>query len=378
MKNRRKWFIILSMGLDYLINVRRALHALAEGSGQEQRTSDFLYAHLRELGYRPKRVATGMFCDCKGREKRHIALRADMDALPLTEKGDCPFAAKNGFMHACGHDGHMAMLLAAAKAAKENAPEPNVRFLFQFGEEGGTAGAKAMIEGGALCGIDEIYALHMCPELEIGKLATRDGALFAGSVSFDLVFYGKSSHCASPECGHDALAAASAFVCGAQRTREGREKHTLLHVGKLIAGSARNVVAASAECECTLRYFDGDDVDRVMMKLEKLCEQVDGSFGTEHRLTVRAVYPPLVNSPACVARIGAAMQVQEAAPRFTGEDFAFYLQQVPGAMVWLGCRDENHTSPLHSDTFGFDERALLKGEEMYMALMYPPQKKQRS
>ncbi|MDE7395700.1 MAG: amidohydrolase [Clostridiales bacterium] len=356
--------------LDYLTQVRRALHKLAEPSEKEERTSDFIFARLKEMGYRPRRIHTGLTCEAKGkRTDKKIALRADMDALPIVEK-DCPFKADGNYMHACGHDGHMAMLLSAAQMAAKEKPEQTVRFIFQFGEEGGTGGAEKMIEGGAIEDVDEIYALHLCPELPLGQLATGDGALFAGDVAFDVSFAGKSSHCASKADGHDALAAAVRFYEQAQGVNADCANNTLFHIGKLEGGTVRSAVAASATAHCTLRYFDTSDVDKLMMRLEHMAIEADGLFGTEHRVTVHSVYPPLVNNPQCVRNVLHLCNVQTAEPRFTGEDFAFYLQKIKGAIVWLGCRDEKHTSPLHSDTFGFDEKALLTGAELYEKLMY--------
>ena len=357
--------------LDYLTEMRRALHKLAEPSEQEARTSDFIFARLKEMGYKPRRMHTGVVCEAKGKSAHTIALRADMDALPIVEK-DCPFRAEGDYMHACGHDGHMAMLLSAAKAAASVRPESTVRFLFQFGEEGGHGGAEKMIEAGAIEGVDEIYALHLCPELPIGTLATGDGALFAGDVAFDIVFTGKSSHCAAKEEGRDALAAAVHFYERAQSVNNDCKNNTLFHIGRLEGGRVRSTLAAEATLNCTLRYFDKAHVDTIMMRLEQLLLEADDLAGTEHRVLVQSVYPPLVNGPRALARVRRVWKAEEAKPRFTGEDFAFYLQKIQGAMVWLGCRDETHTSPLHSDTFGFDEKALVYGAEFYEKLMYEP------
>ena len=355
--------------LDYLTEMRRALHKLAEPSEQEARTSDFIFARLKEMGYKPRRIHTGVVCEAKGKRPHTIALRADMDALPLVEK-NCPFKAEGGYMHACGHDGHMAMLLSAAKAAASVRPEHTVRFLFQFGEEGGHGGAEKMIEGGAIEGVDEIYALHLCPELPIGSVASGDGALFAGDVAFDIVFTGKSSHCADKAEGRDALAAAVHFYEKAQGVNADCKNNTLFHIGKLEGGTVRSSVAASATAHCTLRYFDSAHVDTLMMRLERMALEADDFAGTEHRVLVRSVYPPLVNSPQALQAVRRVWQVEEAKPRFTGEDFAFYLQKIKGAMLWLGCRDERHASPLHSDTFGFDEKALIPGAELYEKLIF--------
>ena len=357
--------------LDYLTEMRRALHKLAEPSEREVQTSDFLFARLKEMGYKPRRIHTGLVCEKKGNRAHTIALRADMDALPIVEK-DCPFKAEGGYMHACGHDGHMAMLLSAAAAAARVRPEHTVRFLFQFGEEGGHGGAEKMIEGGAVEGVDEIYALHLCPELPVGRVASSEGALFAGDVAFDIDFTGRSSHCAEGKKGIDALKAAVLFYERAQSVNDDCKNNTLFHIGKLEGGALRSCLAEKATAHCTLRYFDAAHIDLLMMRLERLAIEADDFAGTAHRVTVQSVYPPLVNNPLALAFVKSVWPVEEAEPRFTGEDFAFYLQKVRGAMLWLGCRDSTHSSPLHSDTFGFDEKALLTGAELYEKLMYAP------
>lgn len=357
--------------LDYLTRVRRHLHTIPELSEQEYETSDYIVAQLREMGYKPRRIKTGVVCDAAGESREgKIALRADMDALPIIERTGLPFASTNGRMHACGHDGHTAMLLETARILKETKPPQDVRLLFQFGEEG-SGGAEQMIEAGVLDGIDRIYALHMCPELDTGRAASVPGAMFAGTVEFDVAFTGRASHCADREKGLDTLAAADLFVSRRDSYNESSKSNTLFHIGSLTAGSARNIVADHALAKCTLRYFDENDREATMMKIAAALADTDNRFGTSHRLTVLAVYPPLLNSGAAFGAVKTAFPaLEECAPRFTAEDFAFYTQKTDGCMVWLGCRDENHTSPLHSDTFGFDERALVTGVQIFTAIVY--------
>lgn len=355
---------------DYLISMRRALHRMPEPSEKEFQTSDFIAAELSAMGHKFKRLGTGIVCDVKGASsERTIALRCDIDGLPVIEKTDCDFKSENGYMHACGHDGHTAMLLAVAKELSNRKPQCGVRLIFQFGEEG-EGGADKMIGMGAIDGVDEIFAFHMCPELEIGKTASCSGAMFAGTVEFDVEFTGKSCHCADVKQGADALKAAVCFAHNAQDCNSDCANNTVFHIGKLEGGSARNIVADSAAVYCTLRYFDSADTDKLMMRIESRLVQTDNLFGTEHRLTVRAVYPPLVNNPASLSKARSVAEIEECEPRFTAEDFAFYLGKIPGCMIWLGCKDRKHNSPLHSDTFGFDERALETGVRIYEKLIF--------
>ncbi len=371
MKKDGEWCIIITMGhTDYLIQTRRALHRIPEPSEQEFATSDYIAAQLKAMGHKFRRLGTGIVCDVKGVDtSRLIALRCDIDALPIVERTDCSFKADGNYMHACGHDGHTAMLLCAAKMLAERKPKQNVRLLFQFGEEG-DGGAEKMMAMGAIDGVDEIFAFHMCPELPIGQVASCEGAMFAGTVEFDVAFTGKSCHCACAADGRDALKAAMRFYERAQHVNDDCRNGTVFHIGKLTGGTARNVVANEAVAYCTLRYFDPDVMDMLMMRLEGYLVEGNNLSGTDHRVTVHAVYPPLINHPASLAKVRALVKVQTCAPRFTAEDFAFYLQKTEGCMLWLGCRDEHHVSPLHSDTFGFDEKALLTGVEIYEKLLY--------
>ena len=352
---------------EYVKRMRRALHEVPELSDEEYLTSDFLLGELTALGYKPERIHTGLYVDVKGTKgERTVALRCDMDGLPIREKTGREFAAKKN-MHACGHDGHMAIVLGVARELALKPPADNVRLIFQFGEEG-EGGADKMIKAGVLTGVDEIYAVHLCPELEIGKLSSCLGAMFAGTVEFDIVVKGKASHCASRETGADALKTARDFLFKSEEI-EKRLANTLLHTGRLVAGAARNVVADRAELNCTFRYFEPDDVNVFLSELGKILEAADKKHETKSEIFVRTVYPPLINSEKAYNRLKAVAELADCSPRYTAEDFAFYTQKIDGCMAWLGVKDSAHSSPLHSDTFDFDERALMLGVETMLKLV---------
>lgn len=354
--------------LDYLKETRRKLHALAELSGKEYKTSEFIAQELRRLGYKPRTIETGVYCDV-GRGSPRIALRADIDALPITENTAVTcvdFAAKDA-MHACGHDGHTANLLNVARILGGRSEVP-VRLIFQFGEEG-IGGSLAMIDGGVLDGISEIYALHLCPEIEQGKIGYCYGGMFAGCVEFDISAEGKACHCATPEKGADAIKAsldiaAAAFDCA-------KSQNLLLNLGKISGGAARNIVSDNCTCEYTLRFFETGKCEAVMLGIERAALAADDKYGTSHVLVNRCVYPPLINDALAVDKVRSLMgdACVPVAPRFTAEDFSNYLSEVPGCMVWLGVKTDKHRSPLHSDTFSFDESALLLGTEMFLKLI---------
>ena len=355
--------------MQYLTETRRKLHALAEISGHEYKTSEFIVSELKRFGYKPKMIETGVYCDA-GSGKGRLAFRADIDALPITENTAVTkvgFAAHDGVMHACGHDGHTANLLNVARivGAKSNVP---LRFIFQFGEEG-IGGSEVMIERGVLDGVDEIYALHVCPELDEGEVGYCYGGMFAGCCEFDCAVKGVSSHCAVPEKGADAVRASVEIANAAYAAAAAQ--NTLINLGKIEGGAARNIISDSCASEYTLRFYDMNKCEAVMMDIERAALACDDRLGTTHDIITRSVYPPLINHALAVDKVRALMgeQAVEVAPRNTAEDFSNYLLKVCGCMVWLGVGAEGRRSPLHSNTFSFDERALLTGTDLFMNLI---------
>jgi amidohydrolase len=356
-----------SLGL--IQSVRADLHRIPELSRAEFKTQSYICDFLTARRIPFYKIKTGVVADFKGSKAGgRIALRADIDALPIAEKTDVPYRSTNGNMHACGHDAHTAMLLCVCDLLK-NAPPPRpVRAVFQFGEEG-TGGAEDMIKGGALDGADEIYGLHVSPDLTEGTYAASAGAVMAGAVEFDVYFTGRSAHCAQSEKGIDAIKPVGALLAALKSFTE-HVPHTLLHVGKITAGAARNVVADAAECACTLRYFTDEAREAVMGKLTQFLAETDKMYGTSHRIAVGAVYPPLVNDADAVEKVRAVCpELLPAVPSYTAEDFAFYLQKIPGCFVWLGTKSERFAAPLHSCLFGLREEALLYGVELLMRMI---------
>ncbi len=354
----------------YAVNVREKLHQIPELSLSEEKTRDFIVSELKGLGYSPKVIKTGCFVTATGQNKsKTIALRCDIDALPITEQTDCAFASKNGCMHACGHDGHTAMLLAVAKMLKDNKPKCNVRLIFQPGEEG-FGGATQMIDGGAIEGVDMIFAFHMCPELDEGKISSCAGAMFAGAVEFDVEFYGTESHVAMREKGVDALRSANEYISALYEIEKKYSPHVLLHAGKISSGTARNVVSNYAKVECTFRFFDYERKEAVMMDVASMLVKIDNKLNTQHRLTVNAVYDPVINGGIALAELKRVVDVIECEPRFTAEDFSAYLLKTEGCMAWLGCKTEKYSYPLHSSRFGFENTALAYGLGAYKKLIY--------
>ncbi|WP_251181924.1 M20 metallopeptidase family protein [Anaerocaecibacter muris] len=364
------------LSLQYLTDTRRKLHSLAELSGEEHKTSAFIADELKRLGYKPKLIGTGVYCDV-GRGAPRLAFRADIDALPITEDvattGMSACAASGNVMHACGHDGHTANLLNVARILGGTSDVP-IRFIFQFGEEG-IGGSQVMIDGGVMNDVGEIYALHLCPELDEGKIGYCYGGMFAGCCEFDVEVEGKASHCAMPQLGADAVKASIAIANAAFRAAE--ERGLLLNLGKTVGGAARNIVADKSKSEYSLRFYDMAKCEAAMLDIERAALDADDKLGTNHRIISQAVYKPLINSAFAVDRVRSVMGEACVAvePRNTAEDFSNYLCEATGCMVWLGTGADGRRSPLHSESFSFDERALLTGTELFLKIIESYSKK---
>ena len=319
---------------------------------------------------------------------RATALRSDMDALPVAERTGAPYASGHpGRMHACGHDGHMAMALAAATwvddvlagrvpgLAAEDLPR-DVLVVFQPAEET-TGGARLVCESGVFesCRADRIFGLHLWPDLPAGELASRPGALLARSSEVTAEYAGRPSHIARWQEGRDALAAAARFVpsaeamCGRLQREEGEP--CLLRFGRLESGTVRNAIAGSARAEGSLRVFSDAMFDRAREAVTALAKNAARTEGCEVELTFSEGYPPVTNDPALWAAAESALPgpARVPDPLLIAEDFSFYQRHLPGVFLLLGT---GTGTPLHSDTFDFDERVLLAGADAYRRLLTMP------
>jgi hippurate hydrolase len=346
------------------------LHKIPELALEEYQTSAFVQKELSASGIVCRVIGTAVIADIPGLDKTLIALRADMDGLPVSEKGDLPYrSAHVGRMHACGHDGHMAMLLGAAAMAAEQKPAHSLRLIFQPAEEN-LGGAERLIAAGVLDGVDRIYGLHVSPDYDKGVIATAGGGIMAGVADYRVEFFGSGAHCAVRDTGTDALAAACMFYEKAEalyrRVYFGRGMH---HIGKLEGGTAANIVASYAYVNGTFRFFQAEERPEYFARLHGVLEFVRRKTGAAYNLVPSSGYPPLVNDSEIAAELLASGAV-EAKRQYTAEDFAFYLKRVRGAFCWVGIRDESHRSGLHSETFDFDETALLTGTEFYKRIIF--------
>ena len=355
---------------------------------EERETATFIERELRSFGFDEIRAGvgeTGVLATLRGEKSGPVTLlRADMDALPVEELNDAPYrSAKAGVMHACGHDGHMAILLAAARELHQRraAVPGTLVFCFQPGEEG-FSGNKRMIEDGALENphVDRTFALHLYSGLDAGKIGLRDGAFFASSDRFDIELIGKGGHGAMPEKSVDPIVAASELVSLLQ-TIASREvappQPVVVTVGSLHAGTTFNVIPERAQLQGSVRAFDDAVRQSLPERIERLVAGLCSAMRLEYRFEYHWIYPPTINDPVAnavvrdVARqvVGAQSVIDPHEIVMWSEDMSFMQQDRPGAYFLVGARgsDAGH-APHHSARFDIDERALSVGFEMMVGL----------
>ncbi|WP_191059634.1 M20 aminoacylase family protein [Geminicoccus harenae] len=367
---------------------RQHLHAHPELGYEEHATQAFLAEKLKEFGV-DEVVAgmggTGVVGLIRGRRpgNRAIGLRADIDALPITELTGKPYASTNpGRMHACGHDGHTAMLLGAAKhlaATRDFAG--SVVVIFQPAEEGG-AGAKRMLEDGLFqrFPVEVVYGLHNWPQMPVGTFAMHQGPAMAGTDEIRIELAGKGCHAAMPNTGIDPIVAAAQLVSALQNiiSRETDPMdRAVLSVTAINAGTAFNVVPDTATLKGTVRTFRADTRERIIGRIRQMVEAFGQAFGVRAELHHRPGYPPTINHPeqrdfgAAVAAevVGAENVVRDPLPSMGGEDFSFMLEQVPGAYIWMGIGGFEEGRVLHNARYDFNDAALPVGMAWWTGLV---------
>lgn len=370
-----------------MIRARRAIHENPELSHEERETSALVRRTLESAGISEIESVfdTGLVATIRGKGKgRTLALRADMDALPIEERRpDLPFHSKKaGVMHACGHDVHTSVLLGVALAlqAERDSFSGTVRCVFQPAEEAEPLGAREIIKAGHMKGVEGIVSLHVDPDIPVGLIGVRAGALLAGGQEFTIRVKGKSSHAARPHLGIDALAAACAIVGELQKVRSRRTdplEPVVVTVGRMQAGTAKNIIAESAVIEGTFRVLDEGLRGEVARLIESIAQNVARANGAEASFETLEGEPVLVNDApltdlvrrAASDMLGAERVTEVRRPSMGSEDFAYYVRVVPGTMFRLGIRNEGAgmVHPLHHPEFAVDERAIPVGASVMLA-----------
>ena len=308
---------------------------------------------------------------------RTTAIRTDMDALPVVERTCAPYASTHpGRMHACGHDGHMAMVLALAEHIDAHLDElsRNVLLIFQPAEES-VGGALPLCESGVFerYGVDRVFGFHLWPDLPAGTVATREGALLASTNEVDVVFHGRSSHIAKADQGRDAVEAACRYLARIYAFMDGLagDDPSLLKFGRIEGGLVRNQIAAEARLQGSLRTFSTEMSERAQEGIVSLAEQAAAELGCTAQVSFANGYPPVINDAALTRLVREAVpEVGELdAPQLIGEDFAWYQRYASGVFMLLGT---GTGIPLHADTFDFDEAILARGLDVYEQLVRLP------
>ena len=369
---------------EWIRDIRRHIHQWPEVAYKEEKTSEYISGILKKLNIRHKRgvAETGIVARLITDESAPtVALRADMDALPITENTGLPFASQNsGVMHACGHDGHVAMMLGAARLLKENPPEGNAVFLFQPAEEG-DGGAKPMIEQGALDGVDMIFGGHIERHHEVGEIGIKTGIHTSFTDAFEIRITGRGGHAARPHEAIDAVIVGSQFVTSLQTiiSREIDPLHpAVLTIGYFRSGTVFNVIAEKAVLKGTIRTTDEAIRTQIIDKVKKLALSLAALFDAEIKVVLKPGYPPVINedSSCDLARIvsekllGKDRTLALPYPSLGGEDFAYFLHQVPGCFIRLGGGKGGHEKiASHSPAFDFDEEVLRVGAAYFSELV---------
>ena len=363
--------------------IRRDIHAHPELAYEENRTSDIVAAKLQEWGLEVTRGLgkTGLVGTLRrGNAVKSIGLRADMDALPMDETNDFAHRSQNtGRMHACGHDGHTAMLLGAAKVLSETRDfEGAVHFIFQPAEEGG-GGARSMIEDGLFekfpC--DAVFAIHNKPGIPLGHIVTKPGPLLAAADRWDIRITGKGGHAAHPHATLDPMVVGASIVMSLQ-TIVSRNvdpiDSTVVTVGFFKAGSAYNVIPGEAHIGGTTRTTTPANRALAKRRIDEICEGAEKMYGVKIAVEHKPGYPPTVNNAArarfaidvAAGVCGEGNVRDNTRPSMGAEDFSYMLEKVPGAMVWLGNGGDKDAVSLHNSRYDFNDMAIPFGVSFFV------------
>ena len=380
-----------------VVEYRRHVHRNPELSNREVETAAYVEAHLRALGLEVRAgvARTGVVGTLRGGlPGPTVALRADMDALPVTERADVPFASTVravyngldvGVMHACGHDAHVGMLMGVAEvlAAVRDELPGTVVFLFQPAEEGAPAGeapagAEQMVAEGALDGVEAVFGLHVTSSFEVGELKTRPGAMMASADDLRIVVTGKQTHGAYPWGGVDPIVASAQIVTGLQtivsRQMDLTKAPAVVTVGRIDGGVRSNIIPDSVLMVGTVRALDADMRGELHERIRRTATGIAESQGASAEVTIAAEYgyPVTANDAALLERMAPTLGAvagdgfdADVAPVLGAEDFSYYANEVPGLFLWLGIRtpgaDRERFPPNHSPLFRIDEDALPLG-----------------
>lgn len=379
----KSWFDQLQA---HMVEWRRYLHKNPEISFQESNTSAFIADKLESWGIEVRRQVGGhgVVGTIRGAKPGPaVMLRADMDALPIQDEKDCEYRSNvDGAMHACGHDGHTSILLGTAYYFSLNRDEleGEIRFLFQPAEELLPGGAVNVIKDGVLEGVDVIYGIHLWTPFPVGTAASCAGPLMAAADDFYIEITGKGGHGGMPQSTHDSVVAGSALVMQLQSIVSRSVdplRPAVLTVGTIQGGFAQNVIAETCRLSGTIRTFDEETRTVMKERLHAVTELTTATYGTAAQIRYIMGYPPVVNDPHEVSRffkeavsVFGEGNVQEASKLMPAEDFAYYLERVPGCFMFVGAGNpaKDAVYPHHHPKFDFDEDAMINAVRLFIAI----------
>ena len=365
--------------------LRQHFHSLPEIGFKEYKTADIVAKELDRLGVEYKRGVggTGIIAWLRcGSSEHSVGLRADMDALYIEERNSFAYASQHkGLMHACGHDGHMAMLLGAVDAIATNKElfDGTIYFIFQPAEEG-LGGAKAMVEDGLFeqFTIDRVYAIHNRPTEPFGKIFVKNGVMMASYDNYKIEILGKSTHSSMPHTGKNPLVAAAHIVTAMKSITSldlNPNAKSVVTVASIHGGEADNIIPDSCVIRGSIRAFDSAVREDIEKRVKEIATYIAKGFGMEARVEYHTGYPATINSDirsalkAAVATVGEANTVTDFQPSYGSEDFSYFLQKVPGAYAWLGSGEEERGfMTLHSSTYDFNDRLIPIGVRYFYEL----------
>lgn len=345
------------------------LHKIPEMSEKEFKTSKYIYNALKSIGYSPFIVGdTGVYADliC-GDDYPWVLLRADIDALPITEDSGVEYSSQNsGIMHACGHDAHSAMLLDTAKHLFGKTLHHNIRFVWQPAEEP-TTGAIKIIGDVIPKRLIACFAVHVWPQVPFGTAVTKSGALMASSDFAKLRFYGKAAHCSQQEKGNNALLSAVDMVSAFKEIKENiADDNALLFCGSIHSGIVHNIVPDFSEIFATIRTYSETQRNNIKEQLLKTANTIADNYGTRATLDFEGGCPPVLNDDSIVKILSEEFGVKDnAVSTLAGEDFSYFGKYAPSCMIWLGIGD---TPPLHNEKFYVPLDVLNIGVDLWVKI----------
>ena len=361
--------------LPELILLRRHLHAHPELSGQEYQTAAFVAGELRKSGWEVKEAVgkTGVVAEMGNKNGPVIGLRVDMDALPIEERTGLDYSSSiQGLMHACGHDLHTCIGLGVAKVlANSKFTTSRIRIIFQPAEEI-AQGANWMRAEKVLEGVQALFGVHVYPDLAVGKIGIRSGTFTAAAAELEIDILGKGGHGARPHEGTDSIWIAAKVISGLQEAISRRLdalKPVVISFGKISGGNAFNVIAERVKILGTVRCLDSQLYEKLPQWIEKIVKNIASNYGAKANINFKSIAPPVYNDPELTNLLSDCaknfMDKEDIVflenPSLGAEDFAFFLQDVPGTMFRLGVAGEQGCAPLHSGYFSLDERSLELG-----------------